>query len=76
MKKKVKDLEQRHKQLLEGTKVSGAGRPAELDSPLHQALEEVFGANPLVDPQVFLNTGRSCAATTFGAPTFHSILVC
>ncbi|KAL3158614.1 hypothetical protein ABBQ38_010431 [Trebouxia sp. C0009 RCD-2024] len=67
IKKKIKDLEQRHKVLIEGSKVSGAGRSAELDTPLHQALEEVFGCNPLVNPQVFLDSGnpKAYAATTF-----------
>ena len=55
---------------------SGAGRPAEPDSALHIALEEVFGANPIVNPQVFLDTGRSCAATTFGKLRPVSILIC
>ena len=76
IKKKLKDLEHKHKTLLDGTKISGAGRPAELDSPLQIALEEIFGANPIVNPQVFLDTGRSCAATTFGKLGPVSILIC
>ncbi|DBB05612.1 TPA: hypothetical protein ACH3X1_012232 [Trebouxia sp. C0004] len=67
IKKKIKDLEQKHKVLLEGSRKSGAGRHPDLDSVLHLALEVFFNANPLVNPQHILDTGRSHAATTYAA---------